>query len=455
LFKKCGRKNISQEEFIKRAILIHGNKYDYSKAEYVHSHSKLIIICPIHGEFEQAAYNHLKGCCCPKCNHDKQSIDRKSNTEEFIAKARLIHGDKYDYSKVVYINNRVKVTIICPIHGEFEQRPSHHLRPQICPKCSYKEKSLLYTFTLEEWIKKAREIHGDIYDYSKVVYISAHDKVTIICPIHGEFEQLPFVHLDGSGCRECFYNKSRLTLEEFLIRAKAIHGDRYDYNKVKYINSWIKVIIICPVHGEFLQSPVHHLQEKGCFKCASEKRGKSYALTTEEFIAKSRAIHGNKYDYNKVEYINNHTKIIIICPVHGEFEQKPNSHLRGNGCPICSSSKGELAIKAILENHNIKHIQQYNIPEVANRLSYDFYLPDYNILIEFHGKQHFEYIPYFHRTEDGFLSQKNRDDMVRSNAIQFKYRYLEFNYKQLKELSKEQFEELIKNSIDKYKKCYN
>ena len=115
---------------------------------------------------------------------------------------------------------------------------------------------------------------------------------------------------------------------------------------------------------------------------------------------------------------------------------------------MCNTSKGELAIKEILEKNNIKYVQEYRIPEIVNKLYYDFFLPDFNILIEFHGKQHYEFIPYFHRNgEDDFLKQKNRDDIIRYNAKHYKYRYLEFNYKQLKKLSTEEFEAFVINLI--------
>lgn len=256
---------MTQEEFIQRSKEIHENKYDYSKVNYINNKTKVIIICPIHGEFEQFPSEHLKGSECRKCS----LIKRTSTTEEFIQKARKAHGDKYDYSKVNYVSSITKVIIICPEHGEFQQLPSQHLRGHGCPMCvGYEVGKRL---TQEEFIERARKIHGDKYDYNRVNYVNAHTPVTIICPTHGEFQQEPCDHLKG-GCRKCAFDNLRMTQEEFIRRAREIHGDRYDYSKVNYINSNTKVTIICPVHGEFQQTPIDHLVGKGCRQCYFQSR---------------------------------------------------------------------------------------------------------------------------------------------------------------------------------------
>ena len=266
----------------------------------------------------------------------------KSNTEEFIRRAREIHGDKYDYSEVDYKNANTKLTIICPELGEFEQRASSHLSGCGCPKCAGKN------ITTEEFIRRAREIHGDKYDYSKVEYKDAITKVTIICPIHGEFQQRPDHHLNGHSCPYC--NGSKLTKEEFIRKAREIHSDKYDYSKVEYKNAITKVTIICPEHGEFEQTPNSHLRGYGCSRCSR--------LTTEDFIRRAGEIHGDKYDYSKVDYKDSQTKITIICPKHGEFQQRPSNHLRGKGCPYCADNlklTKEEFIKKAKEIHKDKY----------------------------------------------------------------------------------------------------
>jgi hypothetical protein len=253
-----GNKKKTTEEFIKEAQKVHGDKYDYSKTNYVNARIKVCIICPIHGEFYQTSNNHLKGRGCPYCNGTK-----KSTTEQFVEQAKEVHGDKYDYSKVDYINKKNKVCIICPEHGEFYQLPNNHLKGRGCPVCSGNKK-----LTTEQYIKKAKEVHGDKYDYSKVDYVNYRTKICIICPVHGEFYQRPDHHLKGKGCLECINDKQRYTTEQFIEKSKEVHGDKYDYSKVKYVNNKTKVCIICPEHGEFYQQPDEHLIGSGCPECA-------------------------------------------------------------------------------------------------------------------------------------------------------------------------------------------
>ena len=186
--------------------------------------------------------------------------------------------------------------------------------------------------TTEEFIIDAYCKHGDRYNYKLVEYKNAKTKVKIVCSIHGVFEQRPYDHLKGYGCLECGGSK-RLTTEKFVKKAKYIHGDRYDYSLVDYKNNYTKVKIICSIHGSFEQIPNNHLNGKGCSKCSGSKK-----LTTEQFIKKAKIIHSDKYDYKLVEYKNKETKIKIICPEHGIFEQRPYDHLSGSGCPKCGQS---------------------------------------------------------------------------------------------------------------------
>ena len=247
-------------------------------------------------------------------------------TEKFIEKATLIYGDKYDYSKVEYINNRTKVCIICPEHGEFFIKPLHFFNGHACPICANKNRIEKKTYKKDEFVKKASFKHDNKYDYSKVEYRGCFEKVCIICPEHGEFWQAPGAHIHGQGCPEC--------------------------GGVKRLNK-------------------------------------------ELFVEKANKIHSNKYDYSKVEYVNNKTKICIICPEHGEFWQRPDMHLRGDGCPICNRSILEKEIMNFLAENGINFIYQAkktncNKLHFLGRLSLDFFIPDYNVGIECQGIQHFK-----------------------------------------------------------------
>lgn len=168
----------------------------------------------------------------------------------------------------MYVRSNLKVTIICKIHGEFEQTPTQHLRPTKCKQCYLTERGLKSRSSTEEFIKKARKLHNDRYDYSLVNYVTSQQKVTIICPDHGPFQQTPNIHLRPSNCNKCAivntHNALRNTTEEFIEKAKKIHGDRYDYSKVMYINYKTEVMIICKIHGPFQQTPDNHLVGQNC-----------------------------------------------------------------------------------------------------------------------------------------------------------------------------------------------
>ena len=319
------------EEFIKKAIEKHGDRYDYSKVEYINSSTKVIIICKEHGEFEQTPGNHLTGYNCKECGFLSLANTKSKSIEKFKEEAQKIHNDKYNYSNVVYKNNNTKVLIICKEHGEFQQTPGSHLSGNGCKKCGLKSTSQKQTKTTQEFIEEAKNIHSDKYDYSNVVYTTANKKITIICKIHGEFQQVANSHLCGCGCPKCSkcYKKNK---EEIIEEFQKIHNDKYDYSKVNYTTVDNKVIIICKKHGEFEQIPFNHIRGHGCGRCVC----KGYNRTQEEFIKQAIKVHKYKYDYSKVKYITAIKHITIICKKHGEFEQIPDSHLRGAGCAKCA-----------------------------------------------------------------------------------------------------------------------
>ena len=266
--------------------------------------------------------------------------------------------------------------------------------------------------TTEEFIKKAKEIHRDKYDYSKAEYSGSKIKICIICPKHGEFWQIPNAHLNGQGCPECS-NTKKLTTEEFIKRAKKIHGDKYDYSKVKYSTNHKKICIICPKHGEFWQQPSDHLNGHGCRKCLLDKLPNIKKLTTEEFIKRAKKIHGDKYDYSKVKYINSKTAVCIICPKHGEFWQIPNYHLSKCGCQKCAEEElvfENKLYKTLLDNIDYDIIRQKKFIwlKYKNKMSLDFYIPSKKIAIEYQGEQHFKKYN-FEQDNSKLLERQKRD----------------------------------------------
>jgi len=241
-------------------------------------------------------------------------------------------------------------------------------------------------FSTEDFITKCNVIHNNKYDYSSVEFINSKFKVKIICPIHGEFYQTPNTHIMGAGCPLC--NKSnKLTATEFIKRSKHIHNNKFDYSLVEYVNCSTKVKIICPEHGSFEQTPIDHMGGSGCRKCSKVEN-------TYDFIIKSNKIHNNYYDYSQSIFVSSIKKLLIICPKHGIFEQTPRKHLIGHGCPTCKRSRGENKIESILISKNIKYFNQYSFSDCKfnSLLFFDFYLPDLNMCIEFDGEQHFKSI---------------------------------------------------------------
>jgi hypothetical protein len=237
--------------------------------------------------------------------------------------------------------------------------------------------------TTEEFIKKCIKVHGSKYDYSLTEYKGGHYKVKIICPTHGVFEQEAKSHINKNGCSKC---KTK-SIDLFIEQAKQTHGEIYDYTGVVYVNSYTKVKIVCPSHGEFNQVPYAHIRGQGCKKCHFSKR----VLTQDVFLKRCKKFHGEKYDYSKSKYINSNTKVEIICPDHGSFQQLPDDHCRGIGCSKCKSSHGERKIRKFLESRNIKFDEQVKFETCVNvrKLPFDFYLYEYDVLIEYQGEQHF------------------------------------------------------------------
>lgn len=265
--------------------------------------------------------------------------------------------------------------------------------------------------TTDEFISKAVSIHNNKFDYSKVEYINNSTKIIIICPIHGEFSQIPNSHLLGFSCLKC--HNLNVTTDDFIKKAIVIHNNNYDYSLVKYKHSKECIKIICPIHGEFEQTPNLHLRGSSCPKCGGTSKSNK-----KEFIEKSNIKHNYLYYYSKTNYINSKTKVIIICKIHGEFNQQPDSHLSGNGCPTCSASKGELLINNFLISNNIFFKPQYKFPYCKNIrvLPFDFYLPDYNICVEFDGMQHYKSVKHF-GGDKIFIEQQLKDKIKSDYCI--------------------------------------
>ena len=299
------------------------------------------------------------------------------------------------------------------------------------------------------FIERSIEIHNNKYDYSLVNYVDSHTKVRIICPNHGIFEQMPYHHINGSGCSICAKHKKG-TNEDFIKKSIEIHNNKYDYSLVNYINQYVKIQIVCPIHGIFEQTPKNHLNKCGCPKCVGRniefddlkdefvnihgnkyeyykdsfigksfkmkikcklhdyifyqyvdnhlkgwgcpKCSKRYNYTTDEYIKICDDVHNYKYDYSLTNYTKADNMIKIICLKHGIFKQKAKYHISGHGCPICNYSKGEFIISNFLNSMKIEFESQKRFAACKDKytLPFDFYLPKYKMCIEYQGRQHFD-----------------------------------------------------------------
>ena len=385
--------------FIERAEKVHGEKYDYTRTVYVQARSKLTISCKKHGDFDQIADSHLRGSGCIKCGVERRSNKQRSSSAIFVAKAIKVHGDKYDYSAVKYVRDSDKVTIICPKHGPWQQTPNNHLHNFGCSKCKSDRLRSVFADDLQSFTKKASNIHGRRFEYLGP-YKNQNTPIEIQCPVHGAFKQKPVDHLKSSfGCPKCALETSvkatLLTHEEFVEKARAIHGKKYSYPE-PYQTSLHRIGIDCPQHGVFKQSPNNHLHGHGCRFCQADGAAERVRLSHDEFVTKARKVHGDRFEYPE-KYHASIQPIGIICPTHGHFKQTPNTHLAGAGCPRCMESLGERRISRLLESLLINFESQKKFHDCIDKrpLIFDFWLPYHTILIEFDGPQHFEPKHYF------------------------------------------------------------
>jgi hypothetical protein len=417
-FLPRNKSNQYHKKFIENAIKKFGDKFDYSKTEYTNRRNKVKIICEEHGEFEILPLNFLKNKYgCTKCGIRREkdikekkrindSIKRYEKRKKvFFKKCYETHGDRYDYSKTEYINNNIKVKIICKKHGEFLQRASAHASGQGCMECRLEDRRI----GLDLFLNRCYDIHGDRYDYSLVSeYKNNIEKVKVICKEHGVFEISPENHTNRKyGCSEC----RKLGLVKFIELSNRKHDYRYNYSLIKeYKDNKSKVKIICKEHGVFEQRVNDHISKGiGCPECTMDR----FRLSTEDFIIRSNIIHNNKYIYSEnINFKSNKDKIEIICKEHGIFKQRIDSHLRGQGCPKCKESKGESLVRNYLLDNNIEFITQKKFTDCVylNELKFDFYLPEHNTCIEYNGRQHYTPIDYF-GGEETFKYQLIRDNI--------------------------------------------
>jgi Zn finger protein HypA/HybF involved in hydrogenase expression len=353
-------KRLTQNEFLQRVIKLYGNKYLLDKVVYKHNKAKVKIGCKTHGYFEIRPNDLLQGYGCPKCGGTK-----KMTTDEFIQKAKFVHDNYFTYEKTRYVNNSTKITVTCPVHGDFQVKPNNHLNGANCRQC----------------------------------YLEGINHTT---------KRLPSINT----------STKKISQEDFLKRAIDNFGDRYDFSKSEYLTSNSKIIVTCKKHGDFKITPTHLFHGRGCPICAKNKQ-----LNTKEFIKKAQEIHGLKYDYSKSYYKSTHELVKITCPKHGDFLQMPSNHLRGQGCPKCHEFKLEIEVRKMLTSLDIVFEEQKRF-SFMGRLSIDFYIPSVKIGIECQGIQHFKPIERY-GGDNAYAKQIQRDELkqkiCKNNGIHLIY----------------------------------
>ncbi|CEP62771.1 uncharacterized protein LALA0_S06e03422g [Lachancea lanzarotensis] len=410
-------KTKTNAEFIKECNAKHAGFYDYSITKYTIWNAKIKYICPNHGIQEQRANDHRRGGGCGKCGREKTKKAFLYDTQKFIQVSNRIHNSQYDYSNVVYSSYLESVSIRCKLHGEFVQVAGHHLSGHGCPKCgniscrNRGKPSKMLTRTM--FLRLARETHGGIYDYTSMIYKQKRTGVSIICKSHGPFVCLPDKHLKGVGCPTCVF------FDAFVATASALYPGKFEYDRSSYKNSKTKMRITCQAHGDFWQQPGDHIRKRSAFHCyicfLESKR-----ITRDEFIARSKVIHGSAYGYDDVVLGSTLNDFVTIfcnkCQKH--FSQRAVNHLQGNGCATCCESQHEKKIRAWLETTTHVFEQQKSFPGLRHMqpLKCDFYLPQYNLVIEFDGIQHFEPVKMF-GGEERFAINQTRDQIKNEYCV--------------------------------------
>jgi hypothetical protein len=407
-------KRFSQNEVISKFKEIWNDKYDYSQVNYVNTMTKVNIICHVHGLFQIKPNNHISGQGCKLCSIDS----KKYSFEKFLEIANEKHHNFYDYSKLEYKGFDKDIVIICPKHGEFKQKATNHLKHG-CKICGGSDNR-------DTFLEKCYNKWSDVYSYDLTEYNGSHEYIEYVCKSHGLIRQKAYQHLKN-GCGKC--SRIKYNKEYFIDNSISMHGDDYDYSLIKEVDGINShVYIICKKHGKFKQNVLIHLNGVGCKKCYYE----SMKLSLSEFFNRANEIHNYTYDYKNTKYIDYNTKVNILCKKHGEFNQLPIHHLRGSGCPICRSSKGELRISKFLEENGIKFIynKKFKDCKFKNELPFDFYLPDINICIEYDGELHFKEIEKFGGKEKLKYYQNNdriKNEYCEKNKIKIiRIKYTDF-----------------------------
>lgn len=414
----------------------------------------------------------------------------------FIERAKALWGDSFDYSDLEYTNGKQPCYITCPKHGRFRvgMAQNHILKnPKFrtgCPYCGTdngvcdsrlaskrkakrevekalqaeerkrkinERKRMLEGHRLKSGKKKLEEVKQYLVDKGYDLRAASPQK---ICSLYGSLKATPYNekrHAEKVRKEAERKNVAKANIEKrevrmfdwYMSQAKAIHGDKYDYSKAYFSRNRKNSVtylymnnIICPIHGSFSQrADVHVKQQCGCPKCGNNTNAMSNEERKKMWVKRCRKKFNNRFDYSRFEYVNNDTKGIVVCREHKHaFLIDPWTHLRGaGGCPYCSGSIGEVYIRTWLENHHVNFDAQYRIPNnnplcKRKHLRVDFFLSDFNIIVEMNGQQHYQYVRCFHTKHWSLKDQQIRDDTLRDYCKKKKITLLEIKYDQIEQI---------------------
>jgi very-short-patch-repair endonuclease len=348
------------QHFLARVKKKHGNRYDYSKVVFINTFTKVEVVCSTHGSFFVTPENHYNSGCpaCAEETRSERSGTKAERLRKFIAKARKVHGRRYSYTEVCYINARASVLIICRKHGGFIQTPWSHGAGHGCPICSrdvdpkQKARRAIQTF-----LSAATSKHRDRFGYEGVTENNIYGRLPIECPQHGTQRLTRKQHLEH-GCPKCRDESIRTEKKTaFLAAATAKYGDKYDYSAMRFRDMTTKVTINCNMHGRFRQEPWRHLQSvAGCLKCGWQSTGSSLSLTQDQFKAKVASVFGNELDLSKVKYTNNRTRVTVGCRKHGDFQIPPEKLMAGKGCQTCAIESRNDKLRMSLDEFRSKAV---------------------------------------------------------------------------------------------------
>lgn len=448
-------------DVLKKCFDKYGDKYTLTiEDDNIDSESKVLCTCNIHNTSKYVNIRHFLGgdtSGCKECANEKKRLNGK---QKYIKKFKEMWGDGYTFDKLNYISWKESGVITCKEHGDFELKEIRYAFEHIpCPECHEKH---MREQRNNGYLTRLKERYGDKYIWLTTDFGDYYaDYVNFICPIHGIVKQtlstlLSVVDCDNFACPKCKKERTNeklsYTLEEALNKAKNLEWCKnYDFSTIK---EWKGVkeyyTFRCKKHNEYFEQTfdvIFNAKYNGCPSCKKERREENFVpfYTSLSFAEKSKGVHGDFYGYDKVDYVKYNRKVCITCPIHGDFWQTPNDHLRGTGCPKCKKSVLETKVRVLLEENNIEYILEKSVRDLTNEMvgdkpqRVDFYLPKYNLCIECQGEQHFLPVPFGNMTEDKAKKQFEKSiimDEFKYNSLVkqeydiiyfFKFRYMNSN----------------------------